>query len=172
MSIDVAGAIRSLEATGAAMQALVADLSTADARWKPSFDRWSILEVVNHLVDEEVEDFRARLDILLHRPEADFVPIDPPGAVVTRRYSERELNESIARFANERTISLEWLRSLESPNLDRTKKDDWLGQMSGRQMLASWVAHDLHHVRQITRLRYERLSQQVAPITLVYAGEW
>lgn len=172
MSIDVAGAIRSLETTGRAIQALVSDLSTADARWKPSFDRWSILEVVNHLVDEEVEDFRARLDVLLHRPEAEFVPIDPPGAVVARRYAERQLDESIGRFAAERERSLEWLGSLETPDLDRQRKDDWLGEMSGRQMLASWVAHDLHHVRQITRLRYERLSQQVAPITLVYAGEW
>ena len=29
-----------------------------DAHWKPDPDRWSYCEIVNHLADIEVEDFR------------------------------------------------------------------------------------------------------------------
>ena len=47
------------------------------ARWRPSPADWSILEVINHLYDEEREDFRQRLDLLLFQPEADWPPIDP-----------------------------------------------------------------------------------------------
>ncbi len=39
------------------------------ARWKPSPESWSMLEVVNHLYDEEKDDFRFRLDSLLHHSE-------------------------------------------------------------------------------------------------------
>ncbi|HUE95244.1 MAG TPA: DinB family protein [Longimicrobiaceae bacterium] len=173
MAYALDSATTSLATTGAAIRALVADLSTADARWKPAVDRWSILEVINHLVDEEVEDFRARLDVILLQPEEmEFAPIDPEGAVLERRYCDRTLEESVQRFAEEREKSLAWLRSLEFPDLERTKRHQWMGEMTGRQMLVSWVAHDLHHVRQITRLRYERLAQQAAPLTLAYAGEW
>lgn len=172
MAGEIESAVLSLEATGAAIQALLAGLTAEDARWKPAMDRWSMIEVINHLVDEEVEDFRARLDLMLHHPAREFAPIDPPAAVISRRYSERDLAESVQRFREEREKSLSWLRSLQSPNLEATKRHRSMGVMTARQMLFSWVAHDLHHVRQITNLRHDRLAQQVAPMSLAYAGDW
>ncbi len=50
------------------IESLVAGVSEEQIRWKPSPKGWSILEVVNHLYDEERDDFRKRLDYLLHRP--------------------------------------------------------------------------------------------------------
>ena len=44
------------------IQAVLAGVDAEQARWKPDADSWSILEVVCHLVDEEREDFRTRLD--------------------------------------------------------------------------------------------------------------
>ena len=172
MQYDIDTVVRSLAATGTAIRSLVEDVSPADARWKPAVDRWSIIEVVNHLVDEEVEDFRARLDVILHEPQRDFTPIDPPGAVVARRYAQRDLRESVDRFRVEREKSLAWLRGLEAPDLERTKRHRAMGELSGSQMLVSWVAHDLHHIRQLTNLRYDRLADRVAPISLAYAGDW
>ena len=60
--------------------------------------KWSTLEVVCHLYDEEREDFRQRLDIILHRPEAKWPPIDPVGWVSARKYNERDLAQSLAEF--------------------------------------------------------------------------
>ena len=172
MNEEIEAAARSLDATGDAIRSLLRGVSAADARWKPAVDRWSLIEVINHLIDEEVEDFRSRLDLILHHPDKEFTPIDPPGAVLSRRYAERDLGESVQRFKEERDKSLSWLRSLEAPNLEATKTHRSMGVMTGRQMLTSWVAHDLHHVRQITNLRYDRLAQQVAPMSLAYAGDW
>ena len=45
---------------------LVQHVSQEQASWKPDPGTWSILEVINHLYDEERLDFRARLDSLLH----------------------------------------------------------------------------------------------------------
>lgn len=48
---------------------LATTVSLEQARWKPSPAKWSILEVINHLYDEEREDFRQRLGLVLNNPE-------------------------------------------------------------------------------------------------------
>jgi hypothetical protein len=42
--------------------------------------------------------------------------------------------------------------------------------MAAGDLLASWVAHDLLHVRQIARLRYEYVRKLAAPYGVDYAG--
>ena len=63
----------------AIISSLVKDVSEAQARWKPDPQAWSILEVINHLYDEEREDFRQRLDLTLHQPDQPWPPNDPEG---------------------------------------------------------------------------------------------
>ena len=85
------------------IRALAAGVAPDAARWKPDPETWSILEVVNHLYDEERLDFRVRLDIILHRPEEPWPRIDPQGWVTERRYNERELAPSLEAFLAERS---------------------------------------------------------------------
>lgn len=85
-----------------AIQALVQGCSDQQARWKPDRASWSILEVINHLLDEEREDFRARLELVLDRRDEAWSPIDPQGWGVAQGYNQRELE------------SLAWLRELEA----------------------------------------------------------
>lgn len=171
MLAEISQAVRSLKTTARALVAL-ADVSSEVASWKPAPDRWSILEVINHLADEEAEDFRARLNILLHDPEAPFPPIDPRGWVTARAYATRDLRQSVARFEAERERSLTWLAGLAHPQLDRTRVHPMAGTLSGRSLLAAWMAHDLLHVRQINRLRYQYLASQVGSDAVAYAGPW
>src|SRR5438105_15784297 len=105
-----------LASGGELIQRLAAGVSADDARCKPNAEAWSVLEVICHLVDEEREDFRQRLDILLHRPADPWPPIDPVGWVRARRYNERELPAMLEQLRAERRQSLEWLRSLPSPD--------------------------------------------------------
>jgi hypothetical protein len=154
-----------------AIERLAQDVSAEQARWKPAPDRWSVLEVVNHLYDEEREDFRARLDILLHRPEQPFAPIDPPRWANERKYNERDLGESLEKFLREREASLTWLKGLNTPNWEHAIAHP-SGRISAGDMLASWVAHDLLHVRQLAKLHWLYLSRQVEPYKTAYAGEW
>lgn len=61
-------------------EALLRNVDSQQAAWKPAAGKWSMLEVVNHLYDEEREDFRRRLELTLAAPERDWPPIDPrPG---------------------------------------------------------------------------------------------
>ncbi|HJR00653.1 MAG TPA: DinB family protein, partial [Methylomirabilota bacterium] len=101
------------------IQGLVAGVSAAEARVRPAPDSWSILEVVAHLLDEEREDFRPRLDLILHRPEEKWAPIDPPAWVTARGYNDRELAATLSAFLAERERSLAWLAGLTAPDWSR-----------------------------------------------------
>ena len=66
--MDLDYCMKQLAENGQRVRALVEDIDEVQARWKPDPASWSILEVVCHLLDEEREDFRVRLDITLQRP--------------------------------------------------------------------------------------------------------
>ena len=148
---------------------LVRGVSDAQAVWKPTPTSWSILEVVNHLYDEEREDFRVRLDIMLHRPDQPLPQIDPEGAVVERRYNERNLKESLNNFLHERRESITWLHTLKSPDWDAVYEGTKL-KMTAGDMFASWIAHDILHLRQLVKLRWLCTIRELEPHNVDYAG--
>ena len=155
----------------AVFKGLAKDLQVEQARWKPSSDKWSILEVVNHLYDEEREDFRQRLQLLFRDPSQPWPPIDPPNWVVQRAYNERDPNTSLNNFLEERDKSLAWLKQLSEPNW-QSYKDRPDGTLSAGDLMASWVAHDFLHIRQIARLHWQYVSAVAEPYQTQYAGPW
>jgi hypothetical protein len=160
-----------LRANAEVLAALVAGVGDEQARWRPDSAQWSILEVVNHLADEEVEDFRARLDAVLHHPGA-WPPIDPQGWPTSRRYNEREIRASVDRFLAARAESLEWLDRLASPDWSLAYQHPSIGPISAGDLLTSWVAHDHIHIRQINRLHRDWLITSLSDHSPRYAGRW
>lgn len=71
MSIDLAACIAVLKQQGQSIGQLASGVSGEQARWKPNADSWSIIEVVNHLYDEEREDFRVKIKHILGRIGGD-----------------------------------------------------------------------------------------------------
>lgn len=163
--------LQELKSSGAMVQALVQGVTQVEAQHRPEPESWSILEVVCHLYDEEREDFRQRLDIMLHRPLEKWPPIDPPGWVTARRYNERNLARSLAAFVTEREKSLVWLGNLVSPDW-RSSYSAPFGPMRAGDMLGSWVAHDNLHLRQLVELRRARIESLVEGFDIRYAGDW
>ncbi len=161
-----------LAAQADSIRQLCAGVSEEQARWRPDAECWSLLEVINHLADLEREDFRTRLDYLLHRPGEPWPPIDPGVWVQERGYNQRDLTESLERFSAARRESLAWLRALGSPDLNRSETAPWGGQFRAGDMLAAWVAHDLLHMRQLIELHYAWTQTQLQPYSVGYAGDW
>lgn len=153
------------------IRSLLQGVPTEQARWKPDPDSWSILEVVNHLLDEEREDFRVRLDIILHEPDRKMPPIDPEGWVMERRYNDRNLDESLKKFLSERQASLGWLEKIGEPDWQASYQMPF-GPIRAGDMFASWVAHDLLHLRQLVELHRAYMLELVAPFEVGYAGPW
>lgn len=153
------------------IRSLTAGVSEAQARWKPDPESWSILEVINHLYDEEQEDFRVRLDYILNRPGEVPPEIDPQGWVNSRKYNDRNLAESILNFLDERENSLQWLHDLGPFDWDSVSELPF-GTFRAGDMFAAWVAHDMLHMRQIIELHYAFTTNAFSPYQVNYAGEW
>ncbi len=169
--INLATSITLMSQQAELIRQMTLGISAEQARWKPDAESWSILEVVNHLYDEEREDFRTRLKHILDRTEGQPPEIDPQGWVTARQYNQRELQASMLNFWQERSASLTWLRSLSNPDWD-VAIDTPFRHIRAGDMLESWVAHDLLHLRQMVELRYTYLRQDVAPYEIGYAGDW
>jgi hypothetical protein len=169
--MDVTQWIDTMADNGQRIAALVGDVTAVQSRWRPAEEEWSILEVVNHLYDEEQYDFRVRLDIILHYPERPWPKIDPQGWVSGRDYNGQALDASLQNFLQERAASLDWLRGLQDPDWEATYETRF-GPMRAGDMLAAWVAHDLLHLRQLVELHWAYTVEQLAPYHTRYAGEW
>lgn len=172
--MDLAACIAQLETQAGAIAALARAFSDAEARARPTPEAWSALEVLCHLYDEEREDFRTRVDWTLHRPGEQVPPIDPQGWVTARDYTSKDPATMLAAFLAERARSLEWLRGLGAADWERPVTHPALAAHGVRagDLMASWVAHDLLHLRQLLELRYGNLASSAAPYSLLYAGEW
>ena len=168
--MDSAFLIDRLAAGIPVLRHLIESVSPEQARWKPTPETWSILEIAAHLVDEEIDDFRTRVGLTLAKPAADWPPIDPQGWVADRRYAERDLQETLNTLVFERAVSVSWLRSLTEPSWSNVHAHP-LGPLSAGDLLASWVAHDLLHVRQLARRHWEYAAMKSEPYTGGYAGD-
>jgi hypothetical protein len=153
------------------IRALVDGVGDAQARWKPDAESWSILEVVSHLLDEERYDFRMRLDITLYHPGETWPGIDPGGWVTARSYNEQGLAVSLHSYVEERGVSLNWVKNLEDADWEAAYEAPW-GPITAGDLLASWVAHDLLHMRQLVELHWYYKEKKVEPYSTRYAGEW
>lgn len=170
--MKLAWAIDRLAAQEAAIAALAAGLSAEEARWRPADGQWSVVEVLAHLLDEEREDFRQRLDLTLHHPEVEWPPIDPEGWVTARAYQGRDPTTTLTEWRAERQRSLAWLRSLAAPDLTVARRHPAGFELRAGDLLAAWVAHDLHHARQLVEIRYALTLRDAAPFDIRYAGDW
>ncbi len=154
------------------LPAVVAGIPLADARWRPADGGWSILEIVMHMADEEIEDFRPRLELTLRDPGLDWPPIVPEKSAVQRRYTQGDLDEAVGRFVSARRESVKWLRDLRDPQWSTTHQQGALGALRGGDLLASWVAHDALHLRQIAKRLYQLTCRDAGEYRTAYAGSW
>ncbi len=170
--MDIADITRRMRGQAASIEHLTRALNDEEVRWRWEPGRWSVLEVLCHMVDEEKDDFRTRVDLALHHPERAWPGIDPEAWARDRAYNERVPAETLGAFLEERARSIAWLRGLEDPDWSSTHVHPRLGSMSAGDVMTSWVVHDLLHMRQIAGILYRLTERDGAPFTGAYAGPW
>jgi hypothetical protein len=169
--MDLEYLISQMNLHAGAIHSLTLGISDDQARWKPQPEAWSVLEVVNHLYDEEREDFRVRLDCTLYHPDQSWPPINPKGWVMDRGYNQRDLSLSMGDFLKERQKSIAWLKGLQNPDWHASVTMPF-GRFSAGDIFAAWVAHDLLHLRQLVELHWAYTLHSAEPFKVGYAGEW
>lgn len=122
--------ISALENNGGVFRETLSGLPSQMLLWKAKPSDWCILGIICHLVDEEKEDFRARVKHALETPTKPLEPIDPEGWYTKRNYMEQDFQEVLQRFMNERAVSINWLRGLVDPNWESSLEHPDLGKIS------------------------------------------
>jgi len=143
-----------------------------EAVWKPNDHDWSVVEILSHMVDTEIEDMRTRLRLTLEDPSQPWPGIDPEGWAIQRRYAENDFRQTIDRFVRERTLSVDWLRSLREPDWNAEHTHPKFGSMRAGDILAAWCAHDSLHHRQIAKRLFQLTTLDAGPFRTEYAGTW
>jgi hypothetical protein len=164
MKFDLDLSFDVLARTPATLQALLGGLPEAWVRGVEGPDTFSPFDVVGHLIDGEETDWVPRARIILARgPDLHFEPYDRFRH--RTRNVNRPLKSLLEEFAELRAANLELVRSWEltQADLDLPGIHPTFGRVSLRQLLATWVVHDLGHVAQIARVMAKQYRNAVGP---------
>jgi uncharacterized damage-inducible protein DinB len=131
---------------------LTANLRDEDARRPEREGKWSILQVVQHLIDSEtVYGYRARL--IVARPGVEIIGYDQDRWATELGYQQESLVDAIPELRTMRGRNLRFLRRLTDAELDRAGMHNERGRESIRDMVRLLAGHDLLHRAQIARVR-------------------
>jgi uncharacterized damage-inducible protein DinB len=138
-----------LRRTPAVLRVLLAGLPDKWAGTPDTEDGWRPREVVGHLITAELDDWIVRTErILEHGTSLSFDKFDRFAHV--GRDDDQTLDELLDRFAELRAESLAKLAELvDDGDLDRRGMHNALGEVTLRELLATWAVHDLDHTAQI-----------------------
>lgn len=153
-----------LSRTPAVLRSLLADLPESWVGGTEGPDTWSTFDIVGHLIHGERTDWIVRTEILLaHGETQPFTPFDRFAQFEASR--GKRLGEILDTFAGLRAANLLRLESLEltARDLDRRGRHPELGSCTLRELLATWVAHDLSHIAQIARVMGRQYTAAVGP---------
>jgi hypothetical protein len=153
-----------LERTPQALDAFLRDLPETWTARNEGEKTWSAFEIVAHLIHAERADWVPRLKRIVEFGETKaFEPFDRWGH--EREIQGKSLNQLLDEFARVRKENLHELRSmnLRQEDLERKGLHPSLGVVTLSQLLATWVAHDLTHVHQISRVMAYQYRDAVGP---------
>jgi len=164
MEHNLAHTIALLTRTPAALDALLRDLPEAWTLRNEGGNTWSAFDVVGHLIHADRTDWipRARMVLRCGATET-FGSFDRGGHV--RESAGKSLGQLLDAFARTRSESLDELRGLElrQEQLELRGRHPALGIVTLAQLLATWAAHDLTHLHQISRIMAHQYREAVGP---------
>ena len=164
MTFHLEDTIALLERTPSTFHSLLATLPATWLTADEGPNTFTPYEVLGHLVHGERTDWMARAQLILAQgADRTFTPYD--------RFAPRHESEGnsmavlLDEFADLRARNLTKLRSwnLTDRELDLEGVHPTFGTVTLRQLLATWVAHDLSHLAQTARVMAKRHREAVGP---------
>jgi hypothetical protein len=124
---------------------------------------FSPFDVVGHLVHGERFDYIARIQRILN--DGDQVPFEKFDRYAMYEESKgKSIDDLLTEFAALRAANIDHVRMLHlDQHLDRKGLHPVLGQVTMKNLLACWVAHDLNHIHQIAKCMAIQYCEEVGP---------
>ena len=164
MKFDLNKSYEILERTPSVLKILLSDLDDDWIMNNEGPDTFSPYDVVGHLIQGEKTDWRERATMILeYGTKKVFVPFDRFAQF--EESNGKSLPQLLDEFEKLRKESLGWLQSLTLTENEFDKKGihPQLGEVTLKQLLSTWVVHDLTHIAQITRVMAKQYKEEIGP---------
>ncbi|TAK62357.1 MAG: DinB family protein [Bacteroidetes bacterium] len=162
MPFQLSEAITTLERTSDVLNHLLKNMPAAWLTSNEGENTFSPYDVVGHLIHGEEADWIPRATLILTKGESQpFEPFDR--FAMYTKFKSKSIDELLAMFASAREQSLATLKSwnLTEEQLNLKGTHPALGTVTLKQLLATWVVHDLNHISQITRVISKQYTGEV-----------
>lgn len=164
MTFNISEVIEVLERTPKVLEQYLVGLSDGWLETNEGDGTWNPSQVIGHLIDAEKLNWIPRLELILSDTnEKKFPPFDRFSHL--QQYHDWSIDEKIREFSSLRTDSIEKLKLLitDETQLELTGNHPEYGEVRARELISTWVVHDLTHISQITRVLAKRYDQAVGP---------
>jgi len=164
MEFNLERSISLLDTTPSVIQAWLSPLPPELILSNDGSDTWSAFDIVGHLIHGEKTDWIPRAEIILSdKEDKEFTSFDR-FAMFTENKG-KSIHDLAAEFENLRRQNIARLRSMDigESDLDRTGIHPELGMVNLRQLISTWVTHDLNHLAQIAEVMARQHKHQVGP---------
>jgi hypothetical protein len=153
-----------LARTPAALNTLLRDLPETWTFRNEGENTWTAFDIVGHLIHAERADWIPRVKTVLQFGETQaFEPFDRQGH--KREVEGKSLGQLLDEFARVRSENLAELRALnlQPADLERRGRHPAFGVVTLSGLLATWAAHDLTHLHQLSRVMAHQYREAVGP---------
>ncbi|AYA76187.1 DinB family protein [Bacillus sp. Y1] len=164
MNFTLEEAIEVLEKTPHTLETFLVGLSDG---WLESCEgegTWNAVEVIDHLINGEKTNWIPRLQMILEDGKSKpFPPFDRFAHLDQK--SEQSLKEKFTQYKRLREQNIKKLKELVDPeeHLELTGIHPAFGVVKVRELITTWVVHDLTHMAQIVRVMAKRYQTDVGP---------
>jgi len=144
------------------VEGLIAAAPREALHWREAEAAWNSVEVLCHLADGEITDWMPRVEKIL-AGGGRFPSYEREGGFT--RYHGWTAEALVGEFGQLRRANLERLDrlSLSAAHLRLTGEHPAFGTVTLEQLLATWAAHDMAHVLQISRILQRAFGRRVGP---------
>ena len=163
-SLDAAKQI--LSRTPEILNLWLSDLPEKWIRNNEGPETWSPFDIVGHLLHGEKTDWIARVKIILNQSgNRKFIPFNRFAQF--EESTGKNLHDLLSEFSAARKANLEYLNSISFDDQSFLLRGihPHFGEVTLKELLSTWVVHDLAHLNQITRVMAKQYKTEVGPWT-------
>lgn len=154
-----------LERTPKSLAFLLSGLSAGWVECNEGEATWNAKEVIAHLIEAEKNNWLPRLTFILEHGEGHPFPEFNRYSHLNHPIQKRTLEQLFAQFEERRADNILKLKELITSEkvLEETGAHPAFGVVKIRELISTWVVHDLTHIAQIVRVMAKRYELDVGP---------
>lgn len=164
MKYTVSDALEVLKRTPHILEALVKDLPPQWSAVNEGGETWSVYDIMGHLLHGETTDWVNRMEIILAQgSDRTFPPFER--FAMFEESKGKTLNQLVSEFAaaREKSIAIIESKNITEAQLDLKGIHPKFGEVTLRQHLSTWVAHDMGHLAQMARVIAKQYKEETGP---------